>query len=113
MMEMMRAPVLGKTSGVRSRRFLNQVSKAPFNCQAIPSSPSRKPHRSISVLIDQSLLRYAAMSDPLTANRSPRRNTAQAIRASLLAKATTATLRWARSSSAFAQRPSGVSRSAT
>ena len=31
-----------KTPGVRSRRFLNQVSKAPFNCQAIPSSPSRK-----------------------------------------------------------------------
>ena len=31
-----------KTPGIRSRRFLNQVSEAPFNCQAIPSSPSRK-----------------------------------------------------------------------
>jgi transposase len=38
-----------KTPGVRSRRFLNQDSEAPFDCQAIPSSPSRKPHRSISV----------------------------------------------------------------
>ena len=56
---------------------------------------------------------YAVTGIPLTANRSPRRNTAQAIRASLLAKATTATLRWARLMSPLAHRPSGVSRSAT
>ena len=55
---------------------------------------------------------YAATGIPVAANRSPRRSTAQAIRASLLAKATIATLRWARLSSAFAHRPSGVSRSA-
>ena len=30
-----------KTPGVE-RRFLNQASEAPFDCQAIPSSPSRK-----------------------------------------------------------------------
>jgi hypothetical protein len=47
---------------------LNQVSGAPFNCQAIPSSPSGKPRQSISVLIGQSLLRYAAMSDPAHRN---------------------------------------------
>jgi hypothetical protein len=39
---------------------------------------------------------YAAIGSPAAANRSFRLNTAQAIRASLLAKATTATLRWAR-----------------
>ena len=55
---------------------------------------------------------YAAIGSP-SANRSRRRSTAQAILASLLAKATTATLRWARLMSPFAQRPSGVSRSAT
>jgi hypothetical protein len=53
------------------------------------------------------------MDSPPAANRSPRRFTAQAIRVSLLAKATTATLRWARLMSPFAHRPSGVSRAAT
>ena len=45
------------------------------------------------------------------ANLSCPRSTAQAILPSLLAKATTATLRWALIISAFAHRPSGVSRS--
>jgi hypothetical protein len=45
-------------------------------------------------------------------NGFPRCSPAQAILASLLAKATTATLRWALLISSFAHRPSGVSRSA-
>ena len=49
----------------------------------------------------------------IAANRSWRRNTAQAILASLLAKATIATLRCVRLKSPFAHRPKGVSRSAT
>ena len=50
----------------------------------------------------------AFLGIPVTANRSPRRSTAQAILASLLAKATIATLRLARLESAFAHGPSGV-----
>jgi hypothetical protein len=101
-----------KTLGVE-RRFLNQASGAPFDCQAILSLPSRK-----LLLTDGRFERdqaelYAATGIPVTANRSPRRSTAQAIRASLLAKATIATLRWTRLVSPFAHRPSGVSRSAT
>jgi hypothetical protein len=56
---------------------------------------------------------YAATGIPVAANRSFRRNTAQAILASLLAKATIATLRWARHKSPLAHQPKGVSRSAT
>ena len=56
---------------------------------------------------------YAVIDIPVAAKRSPRCSTAQAILASLLAKATIATLRWARLISPFAHRPSGVSRSAT
>ena len=41
MMEI-RDPGPHKTHGVE-RRFLNQASGAPFDCQAIPSLPSRKP----------------------------------------------------------------------
>ena len=88
MMEI-RAPGPHKTPGVKSRRFLNQASGAPFDCQAISSSPrqtssvggaSRPPKP------------YAAIDILVAANRSPRRSTAQAILASLLAKATIATL---------------------
>src|SRR3984957_17653798 len=108
------AAVLIKLPVLDSRRFLNQASGAPFDCQAIPSLPSRKP-----LLTDgcsearPAELFYVATDIPVTANRSPRRSTAQAILASLLAKATIATLRWARLASPFAHRPSGVSRSAT
>jgi hypothetical protein len=45
--------------------------------------------------------------------RFPALQTAQEILASLLAKATTATLRWVLLISSFAHRPKGVSRSAT
>jgi len=100
-----------KSLGVE-RRFLNQASEAPFDCQAISSSPSRKHPRRPAFSPDRRTP-YAALGIPVATNRSTRRRTAQAILASLLAKATTATLRWARSSSAFAHRPSGVSRSAT
>jgi hypothetical protein len=31
-----------KSPGVKMRRFLNQASRTPFDCQAISSSPSRK-----------------------------------------------------------------------
>src|SRR4029450_13275310 len=41
---------------------------------------------------------YAAEGNPFAANFSPRRRTAQAIRASLLASATTATFLWTRAS---------------
>ena len=101
-----------KLPGVE-RRFLNQAFGAPFDCQAISISP-------LANLIDRSARfgssptnDYAATGSPLTTNLSPRRSTAQAILASLLANATMATLGWARSSSALAHRPSGVSRSAT
>src|SRR5712675_167287 len=101
-----------KLPGVE-RRFLNQAFGAPFDCQAISISP-------LANLIDRSAHfgsaptnDYAAKGSPLTTNPSPRRSTAQAILASLLANATMATLGWARSSSALAHRPSGVSRSAT
>jgi hypothetical protein len=101
-----------KLPGVE-RRFLNQAFGAPFDCQAISISP-------LANLIDRSARfgssptnDYAAKGSPPTTNLSPRRSTAQAILASLLANATMATLGWARSSSALAHRPSGVSRSAT
>src|ERR1700735_1379514 len=55
---------------------------------------------------------YAATDTALASNGFLRCSTAQAILASLLAKATTATLRWALLISSFAHRPSGVSRSA-
>ena len=55
---------------------------------------------------------YAATDTALASNGFPRCSTAQAILASLLAKATTATLRWVLRISSFAHRPSGVSRSA-
>jgi hypothetical protein len=45
----------------------------------------------------------------LAAKGSPRRNTAHATLAGLLANAMTTTLRWARLSGALAYRPSGVS----
>jgi transposase len=38
-----------KSLGVE-RRFLNQASGTPFDCQALSWSPSRKPHRSNSAL---------------------------------------------------------------
>jgi transposase len=80
-----------KSPGVE-RRFLNQDSEAPFDCQAISSSPSRKHPQRPAVSPDRRTP-YAALGIPVATNRSPRRRTAQAIRASLLAKATTATLR--------------------
>ena len=84
-----------KAFGVE-RRFFNQASGTPFDCQAISISP-------LANLIDRSARfrlcstnRYAAKGSPLAANLSPRRSTAQAILASLLANATTTTLGWAR-----------------
>jgi len=100
-----------KSLGVE-RRFLNQACEAPFDCQAISSSPSRKHPRRPAVSPDRRTP-YAALGIPVATNRSPRRRTAQAILASLLAKATKRHCDCARSSSAFAHRPSGVSRSAT
>ncbi len=92
-----RASVLIKLSGSDRAAFLNQASGTPFDCQALSSSPSRKP-----LLIDRpvraaSISPYAAAGfNPLAAKVSPRRRIAQAILASLLANATKAILRWAR-----------------
>lgn len=79
-----------KTCGVE-RHFWNRVSRTPFDCQAISPSP---PANIFSRSAD-----YAPTNQPLCrhgrarmSNLSPRRKTAQAIRASLLASATTATL---------------------
>ena len=80
-----------KLPGVE-RRFLNQASRTPFDCQAISSSPSRK-----------HLLAVGRSASDRPNSRPPSaflwrrsvlraRSTAQAILASLLAKATTATL---------------------
>jgi hypothetical protein len=55
---------------------------------------------------------YAAPGNSLAANLSPHRSTAQAIRAGLLAKATTATFLWTQASKPFAHRPRAVSHSA-
>jgi hypothetical protein len=78
--------------------------------------PSRFHHSQTSlaakVLIAQRPYPYAVASKSPTANFSPRRSTAQAIRASLLARATTAIFLCIRASKPFAQRPSGVRRSA-
>jgi hypothetical protein len=89
---------------------LKQASRTPFDGQAIWSSPSRKDFLTVRRFAERPSL-YAAMDIPPAANCSPRRSTARAIRASLLAKATTTTLRWARLMRPFAHRPSGVSRS--
>jgi hypothetical protein len=91
---------------------LRQASWAPFDCQTISLSPSRKPRlRDRRFRSDRTNL-YAATDTALASNGFPRCSTAQAILASLLAKATTATLRWVLRISSFAHRPSGVSRSA-
>ena len=100
-----------KLSGLEGHRIC-QASGAPFDCQAISSSPLANIFWRSDALYVQTPEFYAAMVG-CAANLCCRRSTAQAILASLLAKATTATLRWARPNSAFAHRPSGVSRSAT
>ena len=106
-----RAPVLIKHSA-SSAAFLTRLPKRRSTVR-----PSRYRHSQTSsieqrlqALIDQPLRRQRV---PLAANLSPRRSTAQAILASLLANATTTTLGWARLSSDLAHRPSGTSRSAT
>ena len=78
-----------KTVGVE-RRFLARLPDA-FDCQAISSSPLA------NICCRSTLLRpttepLCRRHIPVAANGSPRRRTAQAILASLLAKATTATL---------------------
>ncbi len=80
-----------KTFGVE-RRFLNQASRTPFDCR----SGHLSIHHPQTSSAGQRLMRrptnsYAARDAPLAVNASLRRNTAQAIRANLLAKATTAT----------------------
>ncbi len=77
-----------KSLGVE-RHFLNQVSGTPFDCKAIAFSP-------LANIVGRSALHsptsaYAAKGNPLAVKFSSRRSTAQAIRASLLAKATTTT----------------------
>ena len=81
-------------------------------CEAISSSPSRKPRLHDRRFRSDRTNLYAATDTDLASNGFPRCSTAQAILASLLAKATTATLRWVLRISSFAHRPSGVSRSA-
>ena len=91
----------------------NQDSRTPVNVRPSRFHPLatnlgcsvRRAHRTTDS--------YAAAGTLFAANRSWRRSTAQAIRASLLASATTTTFRWARLSSSLVQRPRGVSRSAT
>jgi hypothetical protein len=94
------------------RRIWYQVFRPPFDCQAIFDSSTRKHERPISASCADRPARYAAEGNPFAANFSPRRKMAQAIRASLLAKATTAIFLWTRASSPFAHRPRAVSRSA-
>ena len=82
-------------SSQNSRRrapFLNQVSRTPFDCQAISLPPlanivSRSAHRSRA-----SAYSHAAMTAPLAEKACRLRSTAQQTRASLSARATTATL---------------------
>jgi transposase len=78
-----------KTLGV-DRRFLNQVSETVRLSGDLVFAP-RKHHWSIGASRLRSAKAYAATGSPLAANLSPRRNSAQTIRASLLANATTAT----------------------
>jgi hypothetical protein len=100
-----------KTPGVE-RRFLNQVSRAPSDCQAIFDSPTRKHHRPIGVFFCRPANLHAAAiaidGCSFAMKASLWRSTAQAIRASLLASATTATFLWTLASNPFSQRPSDV-----
>lgn len=80
-----------KTLGV-DRRFLNQDSRAPFDCQAISSFTLSQTCLVDRLFRAKSTDDYAGMDAPSASKRFPRRKRAQAIRASLLAKATTATL---------------------
>jgi hypothetical protein len=44
------------------RHFLNQASQAPFDCQALTSSPSRRPCQPFSVAARRSANSYAALN---------------------------------------------------
>ena len=106
-----RAPVLIKHSA-SSAAFLTRLPERRSTVR-----PSRYRHSQTSSIEQRphalSTNRYAATGNPLAAKGSPRRSTAQAILASLLANATTTTLGCARLNSDLAHRPSGTSRSAT
>ena len=62
-----RAPVLINFPAIASRHFLNQASEAPFDCQAISSSPSRK-----HLLVDRCVVCDRRNSTPPRAFVSPR-----------------------------------------
>ena len=83
-------PSPDKTIGVE-RHFLNQVSRTPLDCQAISPPPLANIVSPSTQQLRRPADSYAAMSAPLAANCCPLRKTAQAMRASLLASATTAT----------------------
>jgi hypothetical protein len=73
---------------------------------------SRRPRQPIGIRC-RSTKTYAARASRAAQKASPRLSTAQAILASLLAKATIATFLWALPSKAFVHRPSAESRAAT
>jgi hypothetical protein len=91
------------------RHFLYQVSRTLVDCQAISLFTTSRHQWPCSTPAAVSAdLCYVAAGTVAAPNSSPRRKTAHAIRASLLARATTATFLCARFISARSQCPRGV-----
>ena len=91
---------------------MSQVSVLPFDSQAILLPPLTDiGDRPATITASRSIPPHAA-TVCAASKPSPWARTAQAMRASLLASATTTTFLWARAKSPRTHRPSGVSRSA-